>query len=157
MNIQFCWGASRFVILVGPYAIKIARFRPFYFLWRIVYHFCMGKLMQKINQHRGDSFLKSTFRFIFMGIYANKLEYQLYKKGWRPELVPTIFSIWGLVNLQMRGEPVSDDALRACNPFADLAKDPVYEGDLIRGVNFSRFGGDIRLHDYGNPQLRVFL
>lgn len=157
MQAQFSWGATRFVILIGTIAIKIARPRPFRALSRLLEHWVNGEVRIRLLTFAENPYL-AIIRYIFSGIIANHNEHQLWQEFPRRFLVPTICSFGWLVNVQERGTSISHEELDASHPFRGLLEDMPLEliGDMTKAENFCRYKGRICLTDYGSEQAFAF-
>src|SRR3989344_3210630 len=157
MRIQFAWGATRFVILVGAVAIKVARPRPFRALRRLIKYQISGEVRARLLTFAEDPFL-AGFSSIFSGILANRNEYRLWQETPRHFLVPTLYSFCWLINVQRRGESVSQEELRVGHPFRVLleGRSPGFVGDMTKTANFCRYEGRVCLLDYGSYDVLTF-
>ena len=144
------WGMTRFVILVGPVAIKIARFRIMWIPKRFLHFVKSREVGTKIAYQARNPRL--AFNNIFAGLIANRNEYLLWQKSHRHFLVPTLYSLLGgVINIQRRGERVSAEELIAAHPFRELLAgmpSPIAY-DMTKAVNFGKHEGRICLVDYG--------
>jgi hypothetical protein len=154
---KICSGTTRFVILVGPYAIKIARIRIFHFAMRLIMHGRNGQVRERMEVNQDTSIMKAIVRRLLLGVQANLAEQQIYKERPQKHLMPTLFTICGLVNVQCRGIPVEEGELQAQNPFQHFVHIDAIGQDLTKAANFSKLRGQIYLHDYGQPELRAYL
>ncbi len=157
MRIQFAWGATRFVILVGTVAIKIARPRPFRALRRLIKYQMSGEVRARLLTFAEDPFL-AGFSYIFSGILANRNEYRLWRESPRQFLVPTLYSFGWLVNVQSRGESISREELEADHPFRTLlvGKPLKFTGDMMKAAYFCRYEGRECLLDYASYVMLAF-
>lgn len=99
---------------------------------------------------------------LFGGIMANWNEYLFYQKTRNPFLMPTYFSLFGLINIQKKSRKIDfwsheDVWLYVCRnsinenqPFCDS-----HSFDEIE--NFGLDGDKLRMHDYGSRHIREFL
>lgn len=151
MRLQFSWGATRFVVLVGAVAIKIARPRPFRALRRLIKYQMSGEVRARLLTFAEDPFL-AGISYIFGGVLANRNEYRLWQESPRHFLVPTLYSFGWLINVQRRGESITQEDLEAGHPFRTLLvdKSPRYAGDMTKAANFCRYEGRVCLLDYGS-------
>ncbi|MDO8728732.1 MAG: hypothetical protein Q7K26_02435 [bacterium] len=157
MQIQFSWGATRFVILIGTIAIKIARLRPFRGLQRLLEHWINGEVKERLLTFAENPFL-AGIRYIFSGIIANRNERRLWQEFPRRFLIPTLYSFGPLINIQKRGEKISQEELDASHPFQGFLEGmpPKLIADMTRATNFCRYKGRICLVDYGNDEALAF-
>lgn len=154
MRLEIAWGATRFVILVGTVAIKIARPRPFRALRRLIKYQMSGEVRARLLTYAEDPFL-AGFSYIFSGILANRNEYRLWQESPRHFLVPTIYSFSWLINIQRRGKSISQEELEDNHPFRTLlvGKPLKLTGDMTKAANFCRYDGRVCLLDYGSYEM----
>lgn len=145
---KFAYGVTRLVLLVGNSAIKFARIPWIKIINRGIFWTGQGKLLERPRQVYGSLHI-GILKYLLAGIIANVDEYHFGREFPDLPLAPTMFTLFGLVNIQVRGEPVSASELKDC-PFQDIAKaEP--ELDLKETKNFCRIKGRIVLADYGSP------
>lgn len=149
MYLDFACGSTRCVILVGQYAIKIARFRPLRPFIKLFESIQKKQVRGNLEKHHRNPLL-AVIKYLLAGIVANRTEYRLYKKYKSELLVPTVFTIFWLVNIQRRGEPVADEKVKShylWNLFKEM-ETPVAL-DILQAKQFCFMGGCVRLADYG--------
>ncbi|MBX4206530.1 hypothetical protein KW784_01965 [Candidatus Parcubacteria bacterium] len=153
--LRFSFGATRFVVLIGPFAVKIARIRIVWALVRIYVHLRNREIGKKAVREVSNP---RTALGKICGIPSNHRESILWETTMSPRLVPTLWSC-GLINIQSRGERVSQEELDREHPFpgliAGLPEEEV--ADLLIAHNFCRFRGEVRLHDYGQEKDFILL
>ena len=151
------WGTSRFVVLIGPVALKFARFRLTWIIVRFCQHLKRGQVGSKLHHQAKNPQLATNN--IFVGLLANKREYALWLESPQTSLMPTWWSFAGLVNIQPRGRRVTSSELLAEHPLehlvASMPRDLV--GDMFKRANFARYHGKIVLVDYGSQETVEFL
>jgi hypothetical protein len=151
MQLQFAVGGTRFVILIGAWAIKIARPRPLRSVRTLCHSLQERNVASRLAKHDAN-FLTACIRYVFPGIFANFTESRFSETYLHPQIEPVVFSFLGLVNVMSRGKPVRPEELSLC-PFQDLSERVGEIPDLrwlLRADQFARFGNEIRLIDYGN-------
>jgi len=141
-------GKTRIVFLIGKYAVKVARVQPI----ECVVH--LFRLFQKEGLD-GD-FRRTWLRCFVWGFWANRAELLLYKKHGDALLAPTLFSLFGLINIQLRGEPVNSKEISQ-HQLQNLLKDTSLAKEFLRSEQFGSVGGRVCLIDYGTPELGKFL
>jgi hypothetical protein len=166
-------GKTRIVILAGPFAFKIARIRLLHYLIRSVWYCRRAATIigrghiaeQRARWHREGTnactVVKTAFvlelrRALISGVVANFTECRLTGKSNEYDLVPTICTLFYLINVQVRGKP--DSVL-------DIASHPVMRILAATGQpaldlepqQFCTFRRRTLLADYGNPRLREAL
>lgn len=158
MRIHFSWGGTRFVILIWTVAIKIARPRPFRALRRLVEHWMNGEVRARLLTFAENPFL-AIIRYIFSGIIANRNEYRLWQESRHNFLVPTLYSFWYLINIQKRGESISQKEFITSHPLKKLlaGKSPAFVNDMTQAENFCRYEGQVSLLDYGSDETFALL
>ena len=156
-------GKTRIVILTDKYAFKIARFRfirPFVRLFELL---ILGGVRENVVRHSHKKvFWRGALNYLFYGVAANLREYKRYKKyGDDSLLVPTLFTLFGLVNVQMRGYPVVDletFSTEGSSLLSILREDHACkETDVLRSDQFCVIGGKLLLADYGHGDLEGIL
>lgn len=154
-------GQTRVVLLVGCYAIKIARPGIGYCLRRVVALWSSGCLHARLDEWRAarGSVRRVVWSAPFYGLLANLNEYRLSRLLPQAGLAPTLLSC-GLVNVQRRGRAIATDdvsnhpvvcAMATRNAWSALVN------DTARPEQFCQIDGRLELVDYGNPALRDFL
>lgn len=151
--IRFAYGGSRWIVLTDRFAFKIARFRPFYCLRRFFEHRASGTSGAQLASYHQNRWL-GGIKYVCLGIVANLTESRLYRECPDLRIAPTLFSLLGLINIQLRGEPVEDKDMSLC-PFQSLPillkKKEI--GDLNMCKQFARFPNGILLIDYGSESV----
>lgn len=154
-------GHTRIVLLVGPYAIKIARPGVRYCLRRLSALRASRRVVDKFAEWRTarGGVVRVLLTAPFYGLLANLNEYRLSRHLPQADLAETLFTI-GILNVQRRGHALGSDDL-SCHPvISALANGPAWAElvtDTMRPEQFCRLGGRIQMVDYGNPALREFL
>jgi hypothetical protein len=145
------YGATRFVLLTGNKAIKIARFRPIRLMFRVM----VLPLSSKRNRDRfyekyGTGLLTAIRNYLFVGLVANRIEYEYYKKHRDLRVMPTQKQfLRGLITVQDRGTRVSNIELSEEYPFTSLDPSTLCP-EMLKAVQFCRNSqGRIVMVDYG--------
>lgn len=152
---RFAYGETRFVILTNKYAFKIAIIHPFRPFIRIFRHF-FGKKIQSRLLTYDKVMARGCVQFLIPGIIANRTEHKNFKKCGRGDiLVPTIFSFFWLINVQLVGEPATQEEVNQHVLHRALKSDtrfdlwPIHQYCVIKGKTL--------LADYGQDGLLPFL
>ena len=89
------------------------------------------------------------------GIYANRIEYIFWKRTKHNFLVPTIFSLFGIINIQKYAEPLSEDynGIGRVLHKRTGGKTKVSNHTFENPHNFCRHGEFIRMIDYGDERV----
>ncbi|GEM_PF-3377695 len=148
----FSYGTTRFVILTENFAIKFARFRLFRLAYRGLYLSLRGKAVKRSRELFGNPWL-GILKYLLQGVTANVDEYRFYREFPNLAIAPTLFTLFGLVNIQMRGEAVREAEIDEC-PFQEFADKP---GMDLNADEYCRINGTIYLADYGNPLVQKAL
>ncbi|MGE3959498.1 MAG: hypothetical protein AB7H96_22480 [Vicinamibacterales bacterium] len=154
-------GQTRLVLLVGPYAIKIARPGVGYCLRRLASLRTSRGVTEKLaewRQARG-SVTRVILMAPFYGLLANLNEYRLSRRLPQAGLAETVLSV-GVLNVQRRGRAVDDEDLSGHPVVRAMTQGEAWSElviDSIRPEQFCRLNGRIEMVDYGNPALREFL
>jgi len=151
-------GKTRIVILTNLYAIKIARFspaRPFIRLAELVLR--GGGVRENVVRHSPNKdFFKGAINYLFYGVVANLREYRMYKTyAHTGFLAPTVFTFFGLVNIQIRGEAVKDKDLHLF-PLAPILGADIAGAETMRSDQFCLIDSCLHLADYGNQTIEDF-
>lgn len=147
---RFSWGVTRFVVLVGPIVIKFARIRVLWVLRRLLVHLKTGQIQAKAAHQAKNPGL--AMRNIFAGILANRFEHRMWRATKHEMFVPTICTLFWIVNIQWRGSAVSPTELESNNPFTHSLHGPMPEfliDDITKPANYCWYEGRLRLCDYG--------
>jgi len=153
----FKYGAVRWVFLIGPYAIKVARIRPLHPFIRLYQHFRAGVVRKELAKF--DSMpARAGLKYLLGGILANLAEYRLYRRFGNQRLIPTLFTFFGLVNIQVRGEPVPKERLweMQVHPMWCMTHG-IVSMDIRKPEQFCLLNGVVCLADYGRYDLEPFL
>lgn len=156
---QFAYGATRWVILTERYAIKIARFRPVRPFVRLLQLLREGGVIQTLEKHDAN-LCKAVLKYVGAGPRANRTEYRLYKKyGAYNDLAPTLFTVFWIINVQLRGEPSKEEDVRRHPLWQILGNTPFVEAaaDLRQPKQFCIIGSKVCLADYGMEILEPVL
>ncbi len=142
--LAFEYGSTRYVFCVGNVAIKVARVKALYWILRLLKFQREGGVIQKVTTtSKRKKF--AALKHLFAGVFANIEEFRFYQKYPSLPIAPTLFSLFGLVNIQVRGEIIERDELTQC-PFREVAGD---QYDLNHWHHFGRINGTVHLLDYG--------
>jgi hypothetical protein len=154
---QFRSGRTRSVILVGKYAIKIARFRVFRQVGRLVEHSISGRVGVELRKF-DSNILKAGLKYIFIGIWSNRAELYLYRKyGEKAPLAPTYYSFFGIINIQKRGQELDGDFLNLVTKNHLWTRNDSETADLRRPEQFCVIEGKIVLADYGKYDIEPII
>ncbi|MCA9366490.1 hypothetical protein KC722_02820 [Candidatus Kaiserbacteria bacterium] len=152
---KFLYGATRWVILVGPVALKIARFRPYRLVARLFVHARNGEVRMRLDKFDSRSKLVAVCRYIGAGVSANRAEYHLYREDERLRLIP-VKSIWfwGLVLVQSRGDAIPHDCAEEATSHPMWSAMLEEAGSANKALKqFCLFNGRPHLADYGRWDL----
>ncbi|HEY4502884.1 MAG TPA: hypothetical protein VJC14_00380 [Candidatus Paceibacterota bacterium] len=149
---QFKSGTTRYVLCVGGVVIKIARIKVLYWAKRLLHFRDEGVLLKKVNTTKAAQKF-AALKHLFCGVTANLEELRTYKNYPKLPLAPTLFSLFGFVNIQVRGAPIKANEMVAC-PFREIAGRHI---DLGYPENFARVNGRLVLVDCGHNELNVLL
>lgn len=149
---RFAYGATRWVILTPRYAIKFARVRPLRPILQLVRHFVKGEVKQRLQQFDANP-IKGGMKYLAAGIRANLTERRIYRDHQSDILAPTLWTFFGLVNLQVRGEQVSTQEHQAHYLTNAFKEAPIDNNDLVHPRQFCKINGSVVLADYGRDDL----
>ena len=148
---RFEYGCTRFVILTDRYAFKIARVQPLRPFVRIAQHLFGKKISPELLTYN-KAMARGCVRFLIPGIIANREECRNYKKcGKNDILVPTIFSFFWLVNIQLAGKPATQEEVNKNPLYRGQGSDPAFDIDSV--YQYCVIEGKTLLADYGQEGL----
>jgi len=89
------------------------------------------------------------------GVIMNRNEMYLWRHVRKPWMMPTLYSFFGIINIQPRGEPITKEELDAEHPFLPMieAVGTRCGTDVINPENFCRYDGLIKSVDYGSDEM----
>lgn len=152
-------GKTRAVILIGPFAFKVARIGFDYALRRCFAILWAGQTREKIVEWERDRNL-SVFgvlrECLGTGILSNKREYQRSRNHADFNLMPTLWTFFYLVNVQRRGHAVSDET-RLDHPLLRLLGSRATRADIDSPEQYCWDGRRLLLVDYAHPDLEMVL
>jgi hypothetical protein len=153
-------GRSRAVILIGPYAFKIARFGLGYMLHRAVAILRSGQAREKIVEWKRDRNLSVCgvlCERLSVGIMCNMREYHWSRNHSDFSLMPTLWTFFYLVNVQRRGNAVADET-KLNHPLLRLLEGcEILRPDIDRPEQYCWHGRRLLLVDYAHPDLEGVL
>ncbi|MEX0931207.1 MAG: hypothetical protein WDZ88_00490 [Candidatus Paceibacterota bacterium] len=149
-------GCSRIVVLIGPYAFKIARVRPLYWTYRLFFWATKGKINERLHTHHQSRWY-GALKYITKGIRANLTEYKTWKRFRDPNIfAPTLLCLFGVINIQRRGRPLDIHEYLSVfytsrSIFTEIVRAYPDERDLRKREHFCLIDGKPCLVDYGEP------
>lgn len=146
---KFGKGMSRYVVCVGPWAIKFARVRILHWIVRILRKVLVADLAFYREQVTRPEKSVARIQHLFSGVVANLEEYRFNRRHPELPLAKTLLTLFGLVNIQRRGVPVTEAELVDC-PFREIAH---LEDDLSKTEHYGRVDDQIVLLDYGEVRV----
>jgi hypothetical protein len=150
-------GKSRTVFVFKKFVLKFARIRLRDTIKTLRYGYEMGRLIKYLN-YSIDVYV-SPKRTLFLGIRDNWQEFVFYVFNRSPFLAPTYFSLFGLLNVQKRGEkPKIKDVDLWCQ-LCDMTNKAVHvDGhSFSNSHNFCECDGHLMIVDYGDPRIHGVL
>ena len=147
-------GQTRLVLLVGSWAIKMARIRLLPTVWRLMrapfrFAWFKARLLAAVANPTGARAATGAYLLdeVFGGIRANWQEERLSREHPEWPLAPVVTTLlWGMILVMRRGEPIphaTSEVLRAA-----YASDY----DLSRPEHVCLLAGRLVYVDYGNPK-----
>lgn len=150
-------GHNRFVLVGQKIVIKFPRIHIY-------------KAVKGLSLYRGekwylfgyyDAHVNTFQRLLLKGIMDNIHEFFFSLKYWRNVKIiqPTLFSLFGLLNIQIRkGVPISSN-IDISQQLRDLSdNDPRVEAHVFNDRNnLWEVTGHLRISDYGSPESRDFI
>lgn len=101
-------GHTRLVLLTNRYAIKIARIRPCRIVQRFFELYRQKRVSEKLHSYSRNRAV-GAMRYVFAGFICNLQERRLYEKYPALPLAPTWWTFVGLINIQQRADPVTQE------------------------------------------------
>lgn len=152
-KMRFTYGTTRFVFCVGDIAIKVARIKVLHWVVRLWRRATVTREVASTTTMNTHVKSFARLQLLLVGVVANLEEARMWRKCPNLQAAPTLFSFFGLVNIQVRGTPIESEDLLLC-PFRDIATE---WGDLKKVQNFVRIDGVLCLADYGHEDLNQLL
>lgn len=156
---RFQCGTSRAVILIGPYAIKIARFPILVEPFRIAVRWqSRGIFRQKVVKNMRAP-VAGFLKLLLAGVRSNLCEYRIARTYPNLPIAATLYTCFGLINIQRRAQPFagSDEELEAAHPFAWMGESWLHDADVRCAAQFGWVDGKLVLVDAGSLQLEFYL
>jgi hypothetical protein len=153
-------GKNRAVILIGPYAVKIAKLNLSYSLRRTVDILRSGQTREKIVEWKRDrnlSLLGVVCESLFCGVMSNMREYYCSRNHSDFELMPTLWTFLYLVNVQRRGIVATERTKLGHPLFRLLPRTERIRLDIDRPEQYCWHGGRLLLVDYAHPDINLLL
>lgn len=149
-------GNTRYVIILKKIVIKLPRIKLLSFIKSCVHNAKHGNLIKSFKF--SSSALLSPRALLFKGIIDNFNEYRLYKKLHHKLLMPTYFSLFGLLNLQKRGEVVSED-VHSFKKLYEATNGEIFKDShaFDNPENFCLDQGIFKMVDYGSERVAEVL
>lgn len=146
------------LVFIFPFfgiAIKFPVIRLFNFFWMIIRHL----VRLKVKRIYKEAILSVDCdigynNWLFGGIVANWREFVFFRKTKHPFLLPTYFSLFGLFNIQMAGEPCLFKEVDLWCQLYELTDGKVFADSHHFGNsnNYCFNGGVLRILDYGSKK-----
>ena len=148
---HFIKGGTRYVFLVGAHAIKVGRIQPFCVISKVISLAFSRRRRKKFATDYSMLFFTAVLRYIAVGIWTNQNEFAYFQSHSDPRVMPCrALLLGGLILIQKRGTPVTDQELEASSPFSSEMM-RVEKADLGSSRQYARTEtGVIKLIDYGS-------
>lgn len=154
MNIRI--GSNRIVLLVSSLgiAIKIPRIRFFVFL-KDTFRNVHNRTLIKSWSYPMQLYF-SPKNMLFKGIADNWRESSFWRNKRHRFTQPTIFSLFGFVNIQRLGEPCTVKRVDHWCQLHEITDGAVFQDShhFENPQNFCFCGSEIRIIDYGSPKVQ---
>jgi len=156
-KIEIIKGTSRFILIVSSFSrvvFKIPRIRLWYGLGMIIAE------RKKWNQKEtwDERVWWSIGWCLYKGILDNWREYRFYRKSKHLFLQPTIFSLFGLINIQKRGDVVQCDKVKFwCCVSKATNGEACDDGHHFSEIHNFCLNGGIKVLDYGSPKTQALV
>jgi hypothetical protein len=98
----------------------------------------------------------SPRRLLFLGIMENWREFIFYLFNRSPFLMPTYFSLFGIINIQEKGEVAKIETVDLWCQLAQMTNHAVNccGHHFANPGNFCNENGHLKIFDYGNPKVQ---
>lgn len=147
-------GTTRLVVLVGPFAIKFARFKIWFVCkrgWQILVRGQYARQSAIWRENCGSTG-QLVLSNLFAGIVANRYEYLLASQAGNYDLARTYCTLGYLINVQERGEAALAADTRGHPVMREKSRHPDLAVDL-RNEQFCIARGSLLLADYGSAAI----
>lgn len=154
---QVSQGRTRTVLIFENFVVKLPRI----YLWRaikVLWYAVTNGVLLKYLQYDIDTYC-SPRRHIFKGIWENWQEFCLYRRSRLSILVPTWFSLFGIVNIQKKVEMTTINELTLWCQLCEMTNNEVWADNhtFANPNNFSDVAGKLMIVDYGNQRIHPVL
>lgn len=148
-------GTYRIVFIFNKFVVKIPKFHIKAGIEQL--HICYKIKRLKNVWQWGSSSYSGCMRWFFGGIADNWQEYRFYSKTKLAILMPTYFSLLGLLNIQKRGQTLKMDSFDLWCHLCDLTNEDVWDDNhtFVNPKNFCVEDGVLKIIDYPKATHRV--
>jgi len=154
MYIWLTYGATRFVLLLGPVVIKIPRIRLSMLISRLFHHLRNGTVRATMKKHEGK-LLSIAAQGPLWGIRSSRGEYRFYAEHPDLPIAPIYWApLGGFIIVQARGRPATSAELRRWLPCRLKSRGFMVNMELVRTEHVCMIGAKPCLIDYGNEDSR---
>jgi len=151
MKIGF--GSTRFVLIFSKIVVKIPRVRIFRIFKRTLETKLNNTLSQKTRNYSKRSKIFAVIRYLLVGVYANRMEYNYFKKHKDlKELLPVRSLLFGFLEIQEKGTVLSNNDPTWLHLFNLLKIVGVNDVASFKASNFCRCREHLRILDYANEE-----
>ncbi len=163
---RFHRGSIRSVLIIGSLAFKFPQINPLKALHNIIIALSWkGEMTLReriyLTLSLNDEVLNTSQYYLFRGIRANLRERRFYKSSRLSILVPTYFSLFGLVNIQRAGDIIEmgiddfvSEIMKLTNNDQSIHDDT---HTLTNPANYVEMDGHLMIVDYGSSGCRNYL
>lgn len=149
-------GSCRLVIVVGPFAIKIARNRLLQLLIKLIWMQFFKVVKVRFQKRYGERFLTATRNYLAKGFDENNNEWSYYCETFDPRVGRVINRLlWGCIVVQRAAVSVTKSELATDNPVRELVE--MRQSDLRRTRQYGRIDGRVVVVDFGNSRTVALL
>lgn len=150
---KIVWGTKRVVIVLEKFAIKIARIRIVPAFKCAVSWLQYGRFWKSMFKYNYEVY-GTVHIYLLKGLIENWHEYKIYRETRSSFLVPTYFSLLGLVNIQKRGESFEMEGVNMWLQMLLLSNKEIWDNPhhFAEPANFSKTNGHLQMLDYGSPR-----
>lgn len=150
------YGTSRIVVIVGKIKIKIAKIRFFKFFKNIFFWLRETKMWRKVISYDIGCYGTPQY-YLLNGIRDNWREFCFYSKTCHSFVVPTYFSLFGLINFGLTGIICEKDYSQI---IYETVERKMWFDDIhhfSNPTNFCLFKNKFCVVDYASPETQCWV
>jgi hypothetical protein len=146
-------GSTRAVLIFSDFVIKIPRVRVLRLFTRIIETNRNGSLKRKSQLYSKKNIFIAVVRYLIEGIKANRREYFYFQKNKEKEgLLPTTLLIFGLIEIQKKGNVLEESSFLWKRIFILLRRENLHKISSFKACNFCIFEKKLKILDYADEE-----